>query len=119
MRKRLRLLGLPRLGLALGLLALLARDVKADLSVNGLGLYDGSNAPVVEIQCTGNSGVWVYGDAQTATNWTFPNGSSIPLYCIDLAHDNAVGENYPLKPWPSPIPSFSTSSASDAADRIA
>ncbi len=42
MRRHLRLLGLPRLGLALGLLALLASAVKADLSVNGLGLSDGA-----------------------------------------------------------------------------
>ena len=42
MRRHLRLLGLPRLGLALGLLALLASEVKADLTVNGLGLYDGA-----------------------------------------------------------------------------
>ncbi len=119
MRKRLRLPGLPRLGLALGLglLALLTTTAKADLSVTGLGLYDGSSAPIVEIKCTGDSGVWVYGDAQTATNWTFPNGSSIPLYCIDLTHDNAVGDCYALKPWSSP--SFSTSSYSNAANRIA
>lgn len=118
MRRRFRLLGLPRLGLALGLLALLTSEVKADLSVNGLGLYDGANAPiVVEIQFTGNSGVWVYGDAQTATNWTFPNGSHIPLYCIDLTHENAVGDSYALNPWSSP--SFLTSSYPDAANRIA
>jgi len=117
MRRGLRLLGLPRLGLALGLLALLGNEVKADLSVNGINLYDGASAPIVAIQCTGNSGVWVYGDAQTATNWTFPNRSSIPLYCIDLTHDNALGDNYALKPWSSP--SFSTSSDSDAANRIA
>ena len=119
MRRRLRLLGLPRFGLALGLLALLTSEVKADLSVNGLGLYDGANAPIVEVQSqsTGNSGVWIYGDAQTATNWTFPNGSSIPLYCIDLTHENAVGESYALSPWSSP--SFPTSSYTDAANRIA
>ena len=76
----------------LGLLALLASDVKAGLSVNIIGLYDGVNAPIVEVQSTGNSGVWIHGDAQTATKWTFPNGSSIPLYCIDLTHENAVGE---------------------------
>ena len=70
-----------------------------------------------EIQCTGNSGVWVYGDAQTATNWTFPNGSSIPLYCIDLTHENAVGDSYALNSWSSP--SFSTSGYSDAPNRIA
>ncbi len=108
---------MPRLGLALGLLAFLATEVKADLSVNGIGLYDGANAPIVEIKYTGNSGVWVYGDAQTATNWTFPNRSSIPLYCIDLTHDNAVGDCYALNPWSSPR--FSTSSYSDAANRIA
>jgi PEP-CTERM motif len=101
----------------LGLLAVLASEVKADLTVNGIGLYDGANAPIVEIRYTGNSGVWVYGDAQTATNWTFPNGSSIPVYCIDLAHENAVGESYALNPWSSP--NFSTSSYSDAANRIA
>ena len=39
---------------------------------------------------------------QTATNWTFPNGSSIPLYCIDLTHENAVGDSYALNPWSSP-----------------
>src|SRR5208283_4195338 len=79
MRRRLRLLGLPRLGLAPGLLALLASEVKADLTVNGIGLYDGANALIVEIQSqsTGNSGVWVYGDPQTAPNWTSPNGSPI------------------------------------------
>jgi len=117
MRRRLRLLGLPRLGLALGLLALLASEVKADLTVNGIGLYNGASAPIVEIHYTGNSGVWVHGDAQTATNWAFPNGSSIPLYCIDLTHDNAVGDSYALSPWSNP--SFSTSRFSDAANRIA
>jgi Thioester domain/PEP-CTERM motif len=118
MRRRFRLLGLPRFGLALGLLALLTSEVKADLSINGLGLYDGANAPiVVEIQFTGNRGVWVYGDAQTATNWTFPNGSPIPLYCIDLTHENAMGDSYALNPWSSPR--FLTSSYPDAANRIA
>jgi PEP-CTERM motif/Thioester domain len=117
MRKRLRLLGFPRLGLALGLLAFLTCEAKADLTVNDIGLYDGSTAPIVEIQCTGNSGVWVYGAAQTATNWTFPNGSSVPLYCIDLTHENAVGDSYALNPWSNP--SFSTSGYSDAANRIA
>ncbi len=116
MRRGLRRFGLPRLGLALGLLALLTCEVKADLSsVNGINLYDAASAPIVEIQFTGNSGIWVYGDAQTATNLTFPNGSSIPLYCIDLTHDNAIGDNYALTPWPSPT--FPTSS--DAANRIA
>jgi PEP-CTERM motif/Thioester domain len=117
MRKWLRLFGLQRLGLVLGVLALLAREVKADLTVNGIGLYDGAKAPIVEIKFTGNGGLWVYGDAQTATNWTFPNGNSTPVYCIDLMHENAVGDNYALNPWASP--SFSASSSSDAANRIA
>jgi len=34
-----------------------------------------------------------------------------------LTHDNAVGESYALRPWSSP--GFSTSSYSDAANRIA
>ena len=35
-------------------------------------------------------------------------GRLIPLYCIDLPHENAVGDSYALNPWSSP--SFSTSS---------
>ena len=92
MRRHLRLLGLPRLGLALGLLALLASEVKADLSVNGLGLSDGAKASKREAQSTGNSGSLGLWRRPDATNWTFPNGSSIPLDCIDLTHDNAVGK---------------------------
>jgi hypothetical protein len=101
----------------LGLVLLLASEVRADLSVNNIGLYDGASAPVVEIQFTPNNGVWVYGDAQTASNWKNPDGSSIPLYCVDLTHDNAVGDSYKVNPWSSPT--FSNSAYSDAANRVA
>jgi hypothetical protein len=111
--------GLPtslvrRHGLALTFLGLLATEASAGSSVQNIGLYDGGNAPVVEIQYTGNSGVWVYGDPQTATNWTNPNGSYIPLYCIDLQHDNYLGSSYQLTTWTDP-----NSFIPDAINRVA
>ncbi len=108
------------LGLTLGLLLLPAGEANADLSVNNIGLYAGGstpinpNATIVEIQYTGNSGVWVYGDAQTATNWTYPKGSFIPVYCIDLVHDNYLGSSYNLAAWTDP-----NSFSSDALNRVA
>jgi MYXO-CTERM domain-containing protein len=120
MIKPLRFSVLSHLGLAFGLLALLAGEVKADLTVSNIGLYGGGSTPIdpnttiVEVQFTGNSGVWVYGDAQTATNWTNPNGSSIPLYCIDLLHDNILGSSYQLTTWTNP-----NSFSSDALNRVA
>jgi len=111
---------LPRFALTLGLLFLLSGKANADLSVNNIELYGGGsslinpNATIVEVQFTGNSGVWVYGDAQTATNWTNPNGSSIPLYCIDLVHDNYQGSSYNLTTWSNP-----SSFSSDALNRVA
>ncbi len=108
------------LGLALGLLLFPASEANADLSVNSIGLYSGGSSPInpsstiVEIQFTGNSGIWVYGDAQTATNWTSSGGSSIPLYCIDLVHDNYLGTSYNLTTWANP-----SSFSSDALNRVA
>src|SRR5271157_1439245 len=109
MRRRLRFFGLPRLGLALGLLAFLASEVKADLHVSDIGLYDGSSAPTVYITYTGSGGsVDVYADPQTATdpNWQ-SNGSPMPLYCIDTVHDNYLGTSYRVNVESSP-PTFST-----------
>lgn len=90
----------PRLAFMVGLLAMLPTAARADVGVvTNIGLFGGGSAPInanstiVEIAYTGNSGVWVYGDAQTATNVTF-NGSSVPLYCIDLNHDNTLGSSY-------------------------
>ncbi|MFI5457355.1 MAG: PEP-CTERM sorting domain-containing protein [Isosphaerales bacterium] len=110
---------LPRLGLTLGLLLLLTSEVKADLSVNNIGLYDGmSNAPTAYVSYTGSGGyVDVYADPQTATNWT-SNGSFIALYCIDTIHDNALGDTYKVNP--EAPPTFSTTSNyTDAANRVA
>jgi hypothetical protein len=122
MRRRLRFFGLPRLGLALGLLALLASEVKADLPVSDIGLYDGSNAPTVYITYTGSVGsVDVYADPQTATDpkWQ-SNGSPIPLYCIDTVHDNYLGTSYQVNVESSP-PTFSTTpvNAAAAANEVA
>ncbi len=120
MRRLCRLPVLPCLGLTLGLLVLPATDANADLSVSHIGLYAGGSTPIdpnstiVEIQFTANSGVWVYGDAQTATNWTYPKGSFIPVYCIDLVHDNYLGSSYNLTAWTNPN-SFSY----DALNRVA
>jgi hypothetical protein len=120
MSKRLRLFVVSSLSLTFGLLTLSAGEAKADFTVDNLGLYGGGSTPIdpnstiVEIQFTGSNGVWVYGDAQTATNWTNPNGSSIPLYCIDLTHDNILGTSYQLTSWTNP-----NSYSSDALNRIA
>jgi hypothetical protein len=120
MRARLRLSVLLHLGLTLSLLALLAGEVRADLNVSNIGLYGGGSTPIdpnttiVEVQFTGSGGVWVYGDAQTATNWTNPNGSSIPFYCIDLSHDNILGSSYQLTAWTNP-----NSYSCDALNRVA
>jgi len=100
--------------LAIGFLVLLASESTAGSVVTNLGLYDGANAPVVEIQYTGNGGSWVYADAQTATNWTYANGSSVPLYCIDLQHDNYLGSSYQMTAWTNP-----NSFSADAINRVA
>jgi len=100
--------------LAFGFLVLLTSEVSAGSLVTNIGLYDGGNAPIVEIQYTGNGGTWVYADAQTATNWTTPNGSHIPLYCIDLQHDNYLGSSYQLTAWTNP-----NSFSSDSLNRVA
>ncbi len=109
-----------RLGLTLVLLVPLAGEVKADLLVNNINLFDGqSNAPTAWISFTGTnrSFVDVYADPQTATNWTL-NGSPIALYCIDTIHENAIGDSYYVNPE-SP-PTFSTATTySDAANRVA
>jgi hypothetical protein len=87
---------------------MVASAVRADLTVNDIGLYGGSSTPIdpsstiIEIQFTGSSGVRVYGDAQTASNWTNPDGSFIPLYCVDLVHDNFLRSSYDLTTWTNP-----------------
>ena len=111
---------LSHFGLSLGLVALVAGAANADLTVSSIGLYGGGSAPIdpnttiVEVQFTGSTAVWVYGDAQTATNWTNPGGSSIPIYCIDLTHDNILGRTDQLTSWTNP-----NSYSSDALNRVA
>jgi hypothetical protein len=119
MRRLFRLDALSRLGLILALLVLLTGQVRADLTVNNIGLYDGGSAPTAYISFTGTNGsfVDVYADPQTATNWN-SNGAPIALYCIDTIHDNALGDTYHVNP--EAPPTFSTTTAyPDAANRVA
>ena len=59
----------------------------------------------------------VYADAQTAKNWT-SSGVSLALYCTDTTHDNALGDTYNVSAV-STLPSTSTPTYSDAANRVA
>jgi hypothetical protein len=106
-------------GLALGLLLLPTSQLRADISLDGIGLYDGtSNAPTAYISFTGSNGyVDVYADPQTATNWT-SNGSSLALYCTDTTHENSLGDTYTVNAVSS-LPLTSTPTYSDAGNRIA
>jgi hypothetical protein len=109
----------PWLGLLLSFLAIPMGQAHADLTVNNIGLYDGtSNAPTAWISYSGSGGsIDVYADPQTATNWT-SNGSPVSLYCFDLIHDNSLGDNYGVSVESSPT--FSTTpSDTDAANRVA
>jgi hypothetical protein len=70
-----------QIGLVQVVFVLLAVNSRADLTVNDTGLYGGGRTPIdpnstiVEVQYTGNGGVWAYGDAQTASNCLFAVGS--------------------------------------------
>jgi hypothetical protein len=120
MRTLCRLSRLSRLALVLALQGVLTSEANADLTVNNIGLYDGtSNAPTAWISFTGSHGyVDVYADPQTATNWT-SNNSPIALYCTDTTHDNALGETYSVKLAPTMPSEKTTLTYSDAANRIA
>jgi hypothetical protein len=119
MRRFFRIDGSLSLSLTFGLLVLLTGEVRADLTVNNIGLYDGGSAPTAYITFTGNTNpaIDVYADPQTATNWT-SNGAPIALYCIDTVHENTVGNTYGVNV--EAPPTFSTTSNfSDAANRVA
>ena len=112
MRSRFANHGLSRVGLTMGLLLLLASDVNADLSVVDIGLYDGGSAPTAYISFTGSGGsIDVYADPQSATNY-----AGIALYCIDLSHDNQLGDTFNVNPF---NPTFSTSTYSNPANIVA
>jgi PEP-CTERM motif/Thioester domain len=101
-------------GLTLGLFLLTPIAANADVSVSDIGLYDGTScAPTVYVSYTGSGGsIDVYADAQTATSF-----AGVALYCIDLAHENALGDTYGANVF---SPTFaSTSAYSDAANRVA
>jgi hypothetical protein len=97
---------LPFVGMTLALLGPLGGEAKADL-FEGIGLYDGGSAPIVSIQYTGTGGqvvtASVYADPQIAVGDGKNNmGTYVPIYCIDLVHDNYLGSSYTITPWSSP-----------------
>jgi hypothetical protein len=106
---------LPCLGLTLGLLLLAASEANADLSVSNIGLYDGGSAPTAYISFTGSGGsIDVYADPQSSSATNF---AGIPLYCIDLTHENHLGDTYNVNPF---NPTFaSTSTYSNPANLVA
>jgi hypothetical protein len=112
---------LVRLGLVSAALMVLSSGARASQTLNDIGLYDGSSAPTAYITFTGAGGTYVdvYADPQTATNWTNPNGSLIALYCIDTIHENTLGSSYTVNQM-TPPPTFSTTSSyTDAGNRVA
>ena len=112
MKSRFGILILSRLGLTLGLLALLTSEVKADLSVNNIQLYDGGSAPTAYISFTGQGSIDVYADPQSATNLP-----GVALYCIDLSHENYLSDTYSVNVF---SPTFaSTSTYSNPANIVA
>jgi hypothetical protein len=121
MKSQLRLARLPRLGLLLGLLALLTGQANADVSLNVTGLYDGGNSPIVAIQYTGKNGSpaqsWVYDDPQVVSGMNDSKGHPLPFYCVDLVHDNYLPETYQANIGPSP--SFNNTSYDHASNRVA
>ena len=119
MRRHFRFSRFLSLVLPLGLIVVMTVEVKADLLVSDMSLFDGkSNSPTAWISFNGSKGsVDVYADPLAATNWT-SSGSSIALYCTDLLHTTVLGSSYDVNVESKPT--FSTVSAySDAANRVA
>jgi hypothetical protein len=107
--------------LAVGVVMSLACQVRADVTLNVTGLYDGWGSPVVEIQYTAKGGgstqAWVYDDPQVVSGMLDGKGHSLPFYCVDLLHDNYLPSTYHATVGPAP--GFGTSSYGDAANRVA
>jgi hypothetical protein len=102
-----------------GLLVMTLAGAAEAGQITDLQLYDGtSNAPVVTVSYTNpdgtgsNSGL-TYADPQVS------NGTTTPLYyCIDLWHDNALGDTYTITPVSS-ISFANTSTFADVDNRLA
>ena len=97
------------------LLFLLASPANAD-SITNLQLYDGSAAPTATITFTNADGTgsnteYVYADPQVS------GGTTAPLYyCVDLWHDNSIGDTYTITQVASMT--FANSTFGDVDNRI-
>ncbi len=115
--KTSRLLGLPHLGLALGLLALLASEVKADITVNGIGLYDGA-------KCADRRDP-VYRQQRSLGLWRRPDGRQLDIpervFHPSVLHrvDAREGRGRELRAQPLVSPSFSTLPLNYSSGRLA
>ena len=92
-----------------------AIPAKAD-SITNLQLYDGSAAPTATITFTNADGTgsnteYVYADPQVS------GGTTAPLYyCVDLWHDNSIGDTYTITQVASMA--FANSTFTDVDNRI-
>jgi hypothetical protein len=98
------------------LVMLVASDGRAG-QITDLQLYDGGASPTATIHYTnadgtGSNSAYVYADPQLS------GGTTSPLYyCVDLWHDNYVGQSYTITPVASIA--FGASTFGDADNRIA
>ena len=94
---------------------LLASPANAD-SITNLQLYDGSAAPTATITYTnadgtGSNSEYVYADPQVS------GGTTAPMYyCVDLWHDNSIGDTYTITQVASMA--FANSTFADVDNRI-
>jgi hypothetical protein len=84
--------------------------------ITDMQLYDGSAAPVVTIYYTAADGTGslsspAYADPQVSYGTTAP-----VYYCVDLWHDNYVGQTYPINQVPGMT--FVNSTFTDVDNRI-
>jgi hypothetical protein len=95
---------------------LLAAGTASAGQITNLQLYDGNAAPVVTINYTGADGTGslsspAYADPQVSLGTTAP-----VYYCVDLWHENDVGQTYPINQVSGMT--FVNSAFSDAVNRI-
>ncbi len=84
--------------------------------ITNLQLYDGNAAPVVTIYYTGADGTGsfsslAYADPQVSLGTTTP-----VYYCVDLWHENDIGQTYTINPVSGLT--FANSTFADADNRI-
>jgi hypothetical protein len=104
------------LGLGITALSFLLAPPANAGSITNLQLYDGSAAPTASITFTNADGTGsntenVYADPQVS------GGTTAPIYyCVDLWHDNSVGDTYAIAQVPTMA--FANSTFADVDNRI-